>query len=636
MLKSINNRYIIAISLIIIILSAAIISTGDRSKKYNRLITEAQTVMDSWNNLERIKNDFLVNRSNVTVLGAFDYKENVSNWENQIYDFQRIFSQLIRNAEKITITDFSRVNLQFLSFIWDSTQNKLMEIHELLKELEKSGLDDLLFPELISNYFTYRMTDKIDFNDNVNLMNLLNQFAFLDISSKEFYRLMNSYTNAVRQEQKTSSAILMVLSWIMLFMFILAILLVFFSFRQQIISKKQIDEYKRSARNNALKRFMKGLESWDNICPLITDIEYGKKTIPVLMKFSNYAIHENEIGPTEISWRLSSLSRYVENELKNHSLNCLLIPFEEGIAVFHFLSGILLSETNQERTVKLINCIKELINQKTNFSFSFTYGQEHLFPEETQKSFKKVYEASYYKILYGNEKIISTDEIEMRQKIVVSYPMQLEKPLVEQLKQGNIDKAKEVYTEIMTVLTQSNYSIIRNGINRVVVAITSALDTLEKYNNISNDLDMIDFTRRIYSMETLSEINESIFSLIDHVALELSQKQENYKNSQISQINEIIQKDFSNPNLSTDFISEQLKLSGAYLNRIFKHQTGASILETVNNKRLETARDLLLKENSTISEICKSVGILNDMHFYTLFKKRYGSTPKEYKQKHSI
>ena len=183
----------------------------------------------------------------------------------------------------------------------------------------------------------------------------------------------------------------------------------------------------------------------------------------------------------------------------------------------------------------------------------------------------------------------------------------------------------------MKVLKESNYAVIRNGINRVVVAITSALDTLEKFNNLSDDLDMIDFTRKIYSMEMLSEINDSIYGLIDHVASELAQKKENYKNTQISQINEIIQKEFSNPNLSTALISEQMNLSTAYLSRIFKYQTGVSIQETINHKRLETAKDLLLQENTTIMEVCKSIGIINDMYFYTLFKKQYGTTPREYR-----
>ena len=198
MLKTIGLRQIQVISLIIILLSLAIINTGNKSTRYSKLLNSSQAVIESWNGMERIKNDFLVNRSNVNLLGDFDYKQNVSNWENQVRDFDILFSLFIRQAEGISLAGFSSSNLPYLAVMWNSTANKLTAILELLKQLEKAGLNDLLFPELVHNYFTYRMTEKIDFDDNILIMNLLNQFSFLDISTKEFFRLMNCYSKTLR------------------------------------------------------------------------------------------------------------------------------------------------------------------------------------------------------------------------------------------------------------------------------------------------------------------------------------------------------------------------------------------------------------------------------------------------------
>ena len=67
-------------------------------------------------------------------------------------------------------------------------------------------------------------------------------------------------------------------------MLFFAILLIYWSFKQQKISRLQIEDFERNEKNTALKRFVKGLESWENIIPRINTIETDRKAIMVLMK----------------------------------------------------------------------------------------------------------------------------------------------------------------------------------------------------------------------------------------------------------------------------------------------------------------------------------------------------------------
>jgi AraC family L-rhamnose operon regulatory protein RhaS len=53
--------------------------------------------------------------------------------------------------------------------------------------------------------------------------------------------------------------------------------------------------------------------------------------------------------------------------------------------------------------------------------------------------------------------------------------------------------------------------------------------------------------------------------------------------------------------------------------------------------RLETAASLLKKQpDLTVSEIAYAVGFSSGQYFATVFRKRYGCSPTDYREKNSI
>lgn len=88
-----------------------------------------------------------------------------------------------------------------------------------------------------------------------------------------------------------------------------------------------------------------------------------------------------------------------------------------------------------------------------------------------------------------------------------------------------------------------------------------------------------------------------------------------------------------NPSLNLKTIADRLKISYAYLSKVFKQDFGQSYTEYMNRYRIEMAKRQLVKSDEKISEICRQVG-LEDKNFYYLFKKYEGVTPKEYKEIH--
>jgi AraC-like DNA-binding protein len=621
----------------VLLLLILLVVNGYKSFSYNRLSQESLSIVAAWNNLERTKTDLLMNRTNLNLQGEYDYRENVGKWERQTEDFKNLFDSFLGHVSIVIMYDSSLSYLKDASIIWDMTYTNLRRTNEILRQLEKTGLDSLLFPELVTNYYMHRMGDRISFQDSVLVMNLLNQFAFLDISSKEFSQQIHSFISELQRKHESNSRSLIVLSAIMLVLLIVSVVLTFLLFTKFRLADGHLAAYQREEHYKALRRFIRGHEEWEKIAsrldPGVIRPAMDTPAIPVFIRVDEYSNALETIGPTEINQRLSSLSTDLALHLNGQSFASLVIPFEEGVFVLHILRGTLLSENEEERAFKLIDAIKVSLKGDGVLRFSYTYGQIHLFPAETQKSFQELYEASFYKLLFGKDTIISAESVVSRSTAIVKYPIEQEKLLTECIKQGKIEKAKETYSAMMDVLAAANYVAIKNGINRMVVAITSALDSLEKFNNLRNSIDVVEVTRRIHAMETIKEINQTIYDLIDQIAAELSEKRDNHQYRQIGEIHAIIDREYANPNLSVNTIAERLNLSAAYVGRTYRGLTGMSIQERINRKRMETARELLLKEKITVVEICDTVGITNYMYFYTQFRKHFGTTPKEYRQK---
>ena len=85
-------------------------------------------------------------------------------------------------------------------------------------------------------------------------------------------------------------------------------------------------------------------------------------------------------------------------------------------------------------------------------------------------------------------------------------------------------------------------------------------------------------------------------------------------------------------NISTSMLANMQKVSASYLSSIFKKETGKSITEYINLKRVEMAKDLLKKTNLQVQTIAQHCGIMDMNYFSKVFKKYTGKTPKEYRE----
>lgn len=78
-------------------------------------------------------------------------------------------------------------------------------------------------------------------------------------------------------------------------------------------------------------------------------------------------------------------------------------------------------------------------------------------------------------------------------------------------------------------------------------------------------------------------------------------------------------------------MADTLFFSPSYLRRVFKNHMQVSVLQYLQQLRMNAAGNLLRNTKKTVSEIAREVGYGDLKHFYQLFKRHYGVSPKAFR-----
>lgn len=85
-------------------------------------------------------------------------------------------------------------------------------------------------------------------------------------------------------------------------------------------------------------------------------------------------------------------------------------------------------------------------------------------------------------------------------------------------------------------------------------------------------------------------------------------------------------------NLSLSSLAAVQNVSAGYLSTVFKKETGKTITDYINGRRVKLAKQLLSTTKLQIQTIALHCGVMDVHYFSKIFKKYTGKTPKEYRE----
>jgi signal transduction histidine kinase/AraC-like DNA-binding protein/CheY-like chemotaxis protein len=100
----------------------------------------------------------------------------------------------------------------------------------------------------------------------------------------------------------------------------------------------------------------------------------------------------------------------------------------------------------------------------------------------------------------------------------------------------------------------------------------------------------------------------------------------------VSEFSAIIESNISNEDFGVNDICRELGISRVQLYRKVKALIGYNVNDYILNVKMQKAKYLLLNEDLSISEISYKVGFASQAYFSTVFKSKFGVTPKAFKE----
>ncbi|WP_261301650.1 helix-turn-helix domain-containing protein [Paenibacillus andongensis] len=311
----------------------------------------------------------------------------------------------------------------------------------------------------------------------------------------------------------------------------------------------------------------------------------------------------------------------------------------EGIDNGHDYVSIILNVNNgnDEIMSKLIDTTKEIqdkVNKYLKISVSAGIGDLVEGVKSISESFQNALSASNYRIIFGREAVIKYGDIaERNNNDLHEYPYEIEKRLIEAIKELNLRKIDTSLQEFFEMLALFSADIIQITLLQLAVLLTKTLSSITKTSIENGEYSIKVLVSKIQTCETLEEIQQYLYSLCSEVVeAKGNDSKENVKTMIVNKMKDYVGKHYDGANLSTDTVADYVELSRNYVRSIFKEITGISLSDYITQYRMTEAQRLLIETDYPVRRIAELVGYPeNSKHFFTLFKKHFGSTPENYR-----
>ena len=297
--------------------------------------------------------------------------------------------------------------------------------------------------------------------------------------------------------------------------------------------------------------------------------------------------------------------------------------FEEFILI---LKGDNPEQLQQEGTF-LASLLQQEGQNKANCNFLVEIGQPQQRIGDIHRSFtealiktKNIAEYSHIKKPVGG-----LEQVE----ILKSEHTALE----DYLKFGNLQDIDSFFTAYLQPISDAalRSELVKNyGFMDIVMTVSQFVSDLGgKVEQIAPDIGNIEGF--LQEVTTIDQMNNELKNLIAR-ALGFRDSRTNHERSFIIQeAKAFIEANFSNPDLQMSGVAKKFNLSPSHFSTVFSQEVGKTFRDYLIDHRIDRAKELLKTTNLKCSEIAYQCGYNDSHYFSTIFKKKTGFSPQQFR-----
>lgn len=234
---------------------------------------------------------------------------------------------------------------------------------------------------------------------------------------------------------------------------------------------------------------------------------------------------------------------------------------------------------------------------------------------------------------------LSAEGVDEAQMELLEHRYYYEKLMLQEVRQGNQDKALEYYREFSRASQSINRTPdpLRTKKNLSFSLNTMLRKSAEEAGIHPIYLDIIssNFAMLIENASRVEEIGEIQSHMISAYSRFVQKNRLDQYSPIVRRAITYIHVHLADP-LSLSQVAGGIKISTSYLSRIFNYETGESLSCYISRMRVEKAAELLAFSNMSVQNIAAYVGFSDLNYFSRCFKKYKEMTPTEYRRRASI
>jgi len=319
--------------------------------------------------------------------------------------------------------------------------------------------------------------------------------------------------------------------------------------------------------------------------------------------------------------------RNVYEEILSSYVTCQIIEIDGMLAclINNDSQGILMDEIEAH-----LHKAIELTYESFDLDCVIGISRSHMFLDGIPNAYQESIEAINHARMLGQKHIIRYEEIQTFSR-KYEFSVDFEYQLIHFIKIGDISQAISVINEVFFLNSRKQvpkFSYWQCLMFDVMGAIIKSIDN-ESFDSMLDKKDPINLLLKAMSIQEMKDI---IIDVIRSAGeLNATNNSSSNKSSIQTQINSYIEANYSNPDLNVSKLGVIFNMTPAYLSKLYKQETGNTILYALNKARIDASKQLLEESNLSINEISEKVGYLYSNAFIRFFKNQTGLTPGQYK-----
>ena len=292
-------------------------------------------------------------------------------------------------------------------------------------------------------------------------------------------------------------------------------------------------------------------------------------------------------------------------------------------------------ERNAEKIYGIFETLKNDLEKDYQSYLTIGIGEIHTGLEQVFISRMESITALEYKILRGQGSVSTYRDSCMGNASSWYLPAINKSQIKSKIRAGDSEGAIESLHQIIKSIFSNHHDISLEMAKYLFFEIMSlGMDALTETNLEPGN--QVEYKAQLFECQTLEQLQSTLTVIFTEICENIEKRKKSHSQILLDRILEYTEKNYRDSNFSLVGVADYLGITPPYLSSFFKEKNGNNFMDYLTGMRIQTAKDILIHSDASISGIGLSLGYSSSGSFIRAFKKIEGITPTQFRESNPL